>query len=190
MPDDRNLLDPTTGDEPSNEFVDSLWKHLDAAWDERGDTDGDTSAAHVTAVEFEEPAPRRYPRALLTVAAAAIVVVVVGLIAFTSRDEEGGTETVDQPDEPRVEVSEEEPRQPPTPSAPRWTRCQSFGVPSAAEYWHIGETTDRLINVVPRTWNGTNMGAGTSAVSGQPRASAYSALTAATNAGSRRARLS
>ncbi len=33
---------------------------------------------------------------------------------------------------------------PPTARLPRCTRCQSFGVPSSAEYWHIGETTMRF----------------------------------------------
>ena len=33
---------------------------------------------------------------------------------------------------------------PPTARLPRCTRCQSPGVPSSAEYWHIGETTTRL----------------------------------------------
>src|SRR5438034_1092948 len=33
---------------------------------------------------------------------------------------------------------------PPIARLPRWTRCQSFGVPSSAEYWHMGEQTTRL----------------------------------------------
>src|SRR4051794_2638665 len=39
---------------------------------------------------------------------------------------------------------------PPTARAPRCTRCQSFGIPSTAEYWHIGDTHARLRKVVPR----------------------------------------
>ncbi len=38
---------------------------------------------------------------------------------------------------------------PPTARLPRWTRCQSSARPSLAQYWHIGETTTRLRNVVP-----------------------------------------
>src|SRR5437660_9822622 len=30
---------------------------------------------------------------------------------------------------------------PPMALAPRCTRCQSSGVPSTAQYWHIGDTT-------------------------------------------------
>ena len=33
---------------------------------------------------------------------------------------------------------------PPIARLPRWTRCQSFGSPSSARYWHIEETTIRL----------------------------------------------
>jgi phage shock protein PspC (stress-responsive transcriptional regulator) len=33
-------------------------------------------------------------------------------------------------------------------------RCQSFGVPSVAEYWHMGATTIRFSNVVSRRFNG------------------------------------
>ncbi len=38
------------------------------------------------------------------------------------------------------------------PSAKRawWAKCQSFGTPSKARYWHIGETTIRLRSVTPR----------------------------------------
>ena len=31
-------------------------------------------------------------------------------------------------------------------SMPRWARCQSVAVPSSALYWHIGDTTMRLVN--------------------------------------------
>ncbi len=47
---------------------------------------------------------------------------------------------------------------PPMARLPRCTRCQSFGTPSVAEYWHIGETTTRLASVMPRSWNGWNIG--------------------------------
>src|SRR5262249_30862475 len=43
---------------------------------------------------------------------------------------------------------------PPTAREPRFTRCQSPGVPSWAEYWHIGETTMRFENSVSRSRNG------------------------------------
>src|SRR5688572_1109081 len=33
---------------------------------------------------------------------------------------------------------------PPTARLPRWTKCQSFGIPSTDEYWHMGETRIRL----------------------------------------------
>ena len=33
---------------------------------------------------------------------------------------------------------------PPMARLPRCTRCQSFGCPSSARYWHIEETTIRL----------------------------------------------
>ena len=79
---------------------------------------------------------------------------------------------------------------PPTASAPRWTRCQSVGVPSTAEYWHMGDTTERLINVVPRIGNGTNIGAGAGSYVGQPWSSAYTRVTRSTNSGSRSVRLS
>ena len=39
---------------------------------------------------------------------------------------------------------------PPRAKEPRWTRCQSFGTPSTAEYWHIGATHTRLRTVTPR----------------------------------------
>ena len=39
---------------------------------------------------------------------------------------------------------------PPAANWPRWTRCQSSGTPSVAEYWHIGATQTRLRTVVPR----------------------------------------
>src|SRR5204863_2811642 len=45
----------------------------------------------------------------------------------------------------------------PAPEYARWprcTRCQSFMLPSSAEYWHIGETTMRLGSVMPPSWIG------------------------------------
>src|SRR6185437_13073152 len=38
------------------------------------------------------------------------------------------------------------------------TKCQSFGVPSAALYCAIGETQTRLASSRPRTRSGTNIG--------------------------------
>src|SRR2546425_9619446 len=49
---------------------------------------------------------------------------------------------------------------PPTARLPRLTRCQSFGVPSSAEYWHIGETTTRLGSTSSRRRSGVNIGGG------------------------------
>ena len=49
---------------------------------------------------------------------------------------------------------------PPAARLPRWTRCQSFGVPSSAEYWHIGDTTMRLERTRSRSRNGVNIGGG------------------------------
>src|SRR4029077_19640546 len=42
----------------------------------------------------------------------------------------------------------------------RCARCQSFGVPSSATYWHIGLTTTRLVSTRSRSLNGVNMGGG------------------------------
>ena len=50
---------------------------------------------------------------------------------------------------------------PPAARLPRCTRCQSFGVPSSAEYIHIGETTTRFDSVRSRMRNGVNIGGGT-----------------------------
>lgn len=47
---------------------------------------------------------------------------------------------------------------PPRARAPRWTRWKSPGVPSAAEYMSIGETTTRLRRVSPRRVKGVNIG--------------------------------
>src|SRR5258708_33620906 len=49
---------------------------------------------------------------------------------------------------------------PPIARLPRWTRCQSSGTPSSAEYWHIGETTTRLTSTMSRRRNGVNIGGG------------------------------
>ncbi len=43
---------------------------------------------------------------------------------------------------------------PPTARLPRWTKCQSVGRPSSAEYWHIGETKTRLRNSTPPSFKG------------------------------------
>ncbi len=45
---------------------------------------------------------------------------------------------------------------PPTARLPRCTRCHSFGTPSTAEYWHIGDTKMRLGIVTPRSTSGAN----------------------------------
>src|SRR3989454_549269 len=49
---------------------------------------------------------------------------------------------------------------PPIARLPRWTRCQSFGVPSSAEYWHMGEQTTRLASTSSRSRKGVNIGGG------------------------------
>ncbi len=49
---------------------------------------------------------------------------------------------------------------PPTARLPRCTRCQSFTVPSLAEYMHIGDTTTRLGMVSSRSLIGANIGGG------------------------------
>ena len=49
---------------------------------------------------------------------------------------------------------------PPSARLPRWTRCQSSGMPSSAEYWHIGETTTRFGTTMSRRRNGVNIGGG------------------------------
>ena len=47
---------------------------------------------------------------------------------------------------------------PPIARLPRCTTCQSFTVPSTAEYWHIGDMTRRFLTVIPRSVKGVNMG--------------------------------
>src|SRR5438309_750764 len=37
---------------------------------------------------------------------------------------------------------------PPTARLPRCTKCQSVGIPSWLEYWHIGETKIRFLNSI------------------------------------------
>ena len=49
---------------------------------------------------------------------------------------------------------------PPTARLPRCTSCQLFGIPSSAEYWHIGETTIRFRNVTERCVNGVKRATG------------------------------
>src|SRR4051794_38072799 len=46
---------------------------------------------------------------------------------------------------------------PPRAKEPRCTRCQSFGTPSTAEYWHIGATHTRLRTVTSRRVIGVNI---------------------------------
>ena len=86
---------------------------------------------------------------------------------------------------------------PPDARLPRCTRCQSFGVPSSAEYWHIGDTTMRFASTRSRSRNGVNMGGGSRAGDagrGTPLCcaapSANHRSTVATNRGSRTLRLS
>src|SRR5690606_35604856 len=45
---------------------------------------------------------------------------------------------------------------PPTARLPRCTMCHSFGTPSWAEYWHIGETMMRLRKTRSRWVSGSN----------------------------------
>src|SRR6478735_8629382 len=45
---------------------------------------------------------------------------------------------------------------PPVACEPRCTRCQSFGAPSTAEYWHIGASQTRLRVVIDRSVRGSN----------------------------------
>ena len=76
---------------------------------------------------------------------------------------------------------------PPTARLPRCTRCQSSGVPSSAEYWHIGETTTRFGSTSSRRRNGVNIGGGggaagdVDAASGCAACSANQRSTVATN---------
>ena len=49
---------------------------------------------------------------------------------------------------------------PPIAREPRWTRCQSSGMPSSAVYWHIGDTTMRFGSTMSRSRNGVNIGGG------------------------------
>ena len=77
---------------------------------------------------------------------------------------------------------------------PRCTMCQSFGRPSVAEYWHMGETTTRFASVMPRSRNGWNIG-GTGRVTSASKPCARTSCattrsTSAANCGARSARLS
>ncbi len=45
----------------------------------------------------------------------------------------------------------------PTARLPRCTRCQSVGMPSMLEYWHMGETKKRFLKVRSRNFKGENM---------------------------------
>jgi hypothetical protein len=44
--------------------------------------------------------------------------------------------------------------QPPAARLPKCTKCQSFGMPSTAEYWHIGDIAIRFRSVTPRIDSG------------------------------------
>src|SRR5256886_15907955 len=57
---------------------------------------------------------------------------------------------------------------PPMALAPRCTRCQSLGVPSTAQYWHIGDTTTRFRSNTSRNRNGVNSGGGGGVVGRSP----------------------
>ena len=48
---------------------------------------------------------------------------------------------------------------PPTARLPRCTRCQSLANPSSAMYWHMGDITIRLRNVIPRIFSGLSRSA-------------------------------
>lgn len=45
---------------------------------------------------------------------------------------------------------------PPTALDPKWTICQSVGIPfpSLDEYWHMGDTNTRFLMVSPRIFIG------------------------------------
>ena len=45
---------------------------------------------------------------------------------------------------------------PPTARLPKWTKCQSVGIPSLLEYWHMGETKIRFLNSSPLSLRGEN----------------------------------
>src|SRR5262245_22292957 len=81
---------------------------------------------------------------------------------------------------------------PPTARLPKWTRCQSFGVPSHAEYWHIELTTTRFASFVWRRRNGWKIGGGAAPSDfGSPDvADRNHSAVAFTSFGSRFARLS
>ncbi len=84
---------------------------------------------------------------------------------------------------------------PPTASPPRCTRCQSSGMPSVAEYWHMGETTTRLATSIPRSRKGRNMGGGGGSMDTSYRPSravfsAYQRVVSAMYSGSRMPRFS
>ena len=82
---------------------------------------------------------------------------------------------------------------PPRPAPlPRCTRWKSLGRPSAARYWHIGETTTRLRRVRPRRRNGGNIGGARRPVPcpGARSCPANQRSTVSTSSGSRSCRLS
>ena len=84
---------------------------------------------------------------------------------------------------------------PPMARLPRCTRCQSSGVPSSAEYWHMDETTTRFGSTSSRSRNGVNMGGGAGAAGTATRlcrsaSDASQRSTRDTKPGSRSRRLS
>ncbi len=81
---------------------------------------------------------------------------------------------------------------PPTARLPRCTRCQSFTVPSTAEYWHMGETTTRFGSTQSRIRKGANIGSGIdpSSVRGRPARGRTHSVTSSTSSGSRDRRFS
>ena len=72
---------------------------------------------------------------------------------------------------------------PPTARLPRWTRCQSFGVPSSAEYIHMGDNTIRLTSSMSLNLKGVNIGGGGGSVM-TPDSRANHRSCASTNFGS------
>lgn len=79
---------------------------------------------------------------------------------------------------------------PPIARLPRWTKCQSLGIPSSARYWHIAETTTRFVSTRSRSRRGVKSGGGGgSSRTGTPLCFSASAAnqrsTSAVNAGSR-----
>ena len=84
---------------------------------------------------------------------------------------------------------------PPIARLPRWTRCQSFGSPSSARYWHIELTTIRFGSTSSRSRYGVNSGGGAGSTGTDlplwvADCAANQRSTSATSAGSRSLRFS